>query len=367
MTKQTDITAATAVDAGNQKVRLADTYVSEHNPRFYEELDHDSIQGLAETIIASGLLQNLCGLVDADGKVGIVAGRRRWHALQIAAEERPDLEVIDVKVTDDLHTALGWAMLENMQREEMDAVDEIRAYASSLASGLTVPQVAKAYCVTEPHVYRRAALGKLPGPVLDALKAGDISMSDAQAFTVSDDEARQLAVLEAMESNQWWGSYQIKDALNDDKPDADGRVARFVGLDAYQEAGDEIDRNLFDDDITIADPGILVDLFDKKLATAADVFQKAEQLAWVETRDDAQVMTHDLVSDGSFVKMDPTPGTLTEEQQARLEELSKGQWWTLEDDEKAEKKALEDIRRGEYSAAQRAMMGAVVYVPEMPR
>ena len=56
MTKQTDITAATAVDAGTQKVRLIDTYVSEHNPRFHEELDEDSIQGLAETIIASGLL-----------------------------------------------------------------------------------------------------------------------------------------------------------------------------------------------------------------------------------------------------------------------------------------------------------------------
>ena len=362
MTKQTKIIKAATIDSGVQKVRLADTYVSEHNPRADEELDQASIEALAQTIIASGLIQNLCGLIDDAGQIGIVAGRRRWHALQIAVKERPDLEVIDVKVTDDLQTARGWAMLENTQREDMDAVDEIRAYAASLTSGLTVPQVSKAYCVTEAHVYRRAALSNLPAPVLDALKDGDISMSDAQAFTVSDDEAKQLAVLDAMGEQHWWGARQIKEALNDEKPDADCRVARFVGLDAYKKSGGGIDTNLFDDDATIADPAILDDLFDKKLAKAAKAFQKTEQLAWVETRDGAHVMMHEVVGDGSLVKMDPIPGTLTEEQQARLDELSEGQWWNLEDDEKAEKDALEDILTGEYTDAQRAMMGAVVYV-----
>ena len=194
MTKQTDITADAAVDTGIQKIRLADTYVSEHNPRANEKPDQESIEALAQTIIATGLIQNLCGLVDDAGLVGIVAGRRRWHALQIAVQQRPDLETIDIKLTHDLETALGWALLENTQREEMDIADEIRAYAGSQQRGLSVAQIAKAYCVTEAHVYRRAALGKLPCPVLDALKAGDISLSDAQAFTVSDDEARQLSV-----------------------------------------------------------------------------------------------------------------------------------------------------------------------------
>ena len=59
--------------------------------------------------------------------VGIVAGRRRWHALQIAVQQRPDLETIDIKLIHDLETALGWALLENTQREEMDIADEIRA------------------------------------------------------------------------------------------------------------------------------------------------------------------------------------------------------------------------------------------------
>lgn len=134
MSKQDTITAETAILTGTQRFPLADTYVSEHNPRANEEIDQDSIQQLAETIITSGLIQNLCGLIDEDGKVGIVAGRRRWHALQIAVKERPDLAMIDVQVTEDLMTARSWAMHENEQREQMDIVDKIRAYAQRPAN-----------------------------------------------------------------------------------------------------------------------------------------------------------------------------------------------------------------------------------------
>ncbi|WP_227272036.1 ParB/RepB/Spo0J family partition protein [Roseobacter weihaiensis] len=362
MSKQDTMIAETAISTGTQRFPLADTYVSEHNPRANEEIDQDSIQQLAETIITSGLIQNLCGLIDEDGKVGIVAGRRRWHALQIAVKVRPDLAMIDVQVTDDLMTARSWALHENEQREQMDIVDKIRAYAGSQERGLSVSQIAAAYCVTEQDVYRFVALGALPAPVLDALKAGHISISDAKAFTICDDEAKILGVLEQCIEGYGWSAYQIKQALNDDKLDADCRSMRFVGLKAYTDAGGTLDTNLFDDDATVADPTILDDLVETKLTEDAEAFRKEHDLAWVEVVHDSHVMRHDLTRDGTYCSLTKIPGVLTDEQQARFEELDDGPWWQLDEDEREEKDALKDILEGDYSTEQRAMSGAVVYI-----
>ena len=302
-------------------------------------------------------------LVDADGKVGIVAGRRRWHALQEAVKQRPDLASIEVRVTEDLETARAWATLENTAREEMDVVDEIRHYGSSLATGLSVPQVAKAYCVTEAHVRRRAALASLSEPVLDALKAGDISMSDAQAFTVSDDQDKQLQVLDALVNGSLWGgAYQIKAALTGEKPSTTCRSARYVGLDTYKKAGGTIDTNLFDDDATINDAEMLDNLFITKLTKAAKAFKKREKWGWVDISDTSNLMAYQLTSDGDFAQMEPIPGNLSDDQQARYDALDDVPYWQLEEPDRQEKAELEEILKGEYSAEQRAIAGAFLYV-----
>lgn len=362
MTKQSNITPDTAIDTGTQRINLADTYVSEHNPRFHEAIDEDGIAVLSETIIASGLIQNLCGLIDAKGKVGIVAGRRRWHALQLAVQQRPDLDVIDVKVTSDLQTALGWGLLENTQRVEMDIADEIRAYASAKERGLKAPQIAKAFCATEAHVYRRLALGGLPASVLDALKAGDISLGDAKAFTVSDDAEKQEALLAEILDAHWHSEHTIKAALLDDALDADCHAMRFVSLEDYKAAGGTLNTNLFDDDATVESPDTLSALFDTKLADAAEAFRKEQNLAWVVTSQQTHIMTHELTNEGVYLRMPKTPGVLSDDQRTRHDELDTGQWWQLDDEEQAERKALKAIVEGDWTDAQRAMMGAVVYV-----
>lgn len=363
MTNETKIKGTTAVTDKAQMIALKDTYVSHHNPRFNEEIDQDAIAVLAKTIVTQGLLQNLCGLLDDNGRVGIVAGRRRWHALQQAVQERPELGMIEVRVTDDLQTALAWALLENTAREEMDDVDEIRHYGSSLAAGMSVPEVARAYCVTEPHVRRRAALASLPEAVLNSLKAGDISISDAQAFTVSDNMEKQLQLLEAIENGQFYGgAHQIKAALTEHRPSATCRTARYVGIAAYKKAGGTIDTNLFDDEATINDPELLDKLFIAKLTRAAKANMKKGKWAWVEISDESHLMAYELTSDGAFARMDKIPGTLTEAQKARYDELDAQRWWDLEADEKSEKDALDDILEGDYSDKQRAMAGAFFYV-----
>lgn len=362
MTKHTEITVDVVAQSQTIKVALADTYVSEHNPRFAEPVDQEDSEALAKTLVACGLIHNLNGLRDEDGKIGIVAGRRRWHALQLAVKERPELAEVEVRVTDDLKTALSWALLENTQRQSMDKVDEIRAYKASQDQNLSVAEIAKAYVVTEKHVYRRLALANLPAPVLDALKAGEISMEDAKAFTVCDDEAKILNVLDQVTEGSFWSAYQIKQALNDDKRSADCRHMKFVGLEAYTDAGGALDTNLFDEDATVADPAILDELVEKKAAEEAEAFRVEQKLAWVEISTDSSVMKHNLTRDGDYSALSKIPGVLTEEQEARNAELNEGPWWELEEDERKERDGLKAILEGDYSEEQRALSGAVVFI-----
>jgi|GEM_PF-694471 len=362
MTKHAEITADAVSLSQIEKVALAETYVSEHNPRFAEPVDPEDAQELAKTMVASGLIQNLSGLRDEAGKIGIVAGRRRWHALQIAVQERPELATIDVKVTDDLQTALSWAMLENTKREEMDKVDEIRAYKASREEGLSVAAIAKAYVETEAHVYRRLALADLPDPVLDALKAGDINLDHAKAFTICDDAEKIVQVLEQATEHYAWSAHQIKQALNDDKVDANCRLMKFVGLEAYKAAGGTLNTNLFDEDATVADPCILDELARTKLVEQVEEFRAEQNLDWAMGMIDGHVNRHSLINDGSYLGLSKIPGELSDEQQTRFTELDEGPWWQLPEEERAELDDLKAILEGDYSDEQRAMSGAVVCI-----
>ena len=64
-------------------VPLADLYLSPLNPR--QEHDADGLKALAESLVSIGLMQNLAGLRDPEGRVGIVAGGRRLAALPLAS------------------------------------------------------------------------------------------------------------------------------------------------------------------------------------------------------------------------------------------------------------------------------------------
>lgn len=360
MTKQTKITAV--ADSAIQQWPLKDTYLSEHNPRSGVEDGDEGIAELAQTIVASGLIHNLSGLIDDSGTVGIVAGGRRWRALQIAVQRRPDLATIPVKITDDLETALSWAMLENRERVELDKVDEIVAYGNSRDKGLNPAQIAKAYCVTEAHVRQRLALAGLPSPVLDALKSGDIGLGEAKVFATCDDEAKILEVLERAQQYGHWGEYQIKNSLFEDKLGSDCRAMRFVGLDAYTEAGGTLTTNLFNDDATVNDTDLLEDLFIKKFEAEAVKFQSDEKLAWIDAIAQGNCYVHEVAQDQGYARLYPIEGDLTEEQQTRYDALDEKWEWELTDEEKAEKAPLQTILDGDYSEEQRALSGAIVHV-----
>ncbi|MEO9780412.1 MAG: ParB/RepB/Spo0J family partition protein [Sedimentitalea sp.] len=359
MNTQTTIAAETAAEI-IEYVPLTDLYLSDLNPR--QEVAEDGIALLAESIAACGLIQNLAGLRDETGRVGIVAGGRRLRAINVAVSERPDLAVVPVRMAPSAHVAEEWANAENTAREELDPVDEVRAYATMAEKALSLAKISQAFGVTEAHVRRRLALAKLPCPVLDALKSEAISIGQAKAMTVSEDEKKILEVLERAKSG-WFNEYQIKTALKPDAVDGDNRKAKFVGQGAYEAEGGTVTQDLFEDEILFNSPDILDRLFSEKLEGEANTLQDAEGWAWVMISEDSNPFWYEVQREHGFARVYKEEGVLNGDQSARYDALSEqADAGGLDEVGGIEFAELEAIIEGAYSDQQKALAGAMVYV-----
>ena len=108
----------------------------------------------------------------------------------------------------------------------------------------------------------------------------------------------------------------------------------------------------------MADPDTLETLFKAQFDAEADAYRQAEKLDWIETIYEGTANAYELTKDGEYFALDPIPGVLTDEQQTRFDELDDELWWQLEEDQKAELKALRKVLKGTFSDEQRAMCGA---------
>ena len=360
MAKHETITATEA------RFPLARLTLSPMNPR--QAVPQAEVEELAESIWTAGLIQSIAGLADDQGAVEIVAGGRRLRALQYLAEKHPDIAAIRpelanplVMLAPDAITARAWASLENVARRDLHPAEEIRAYGKMAEAGSVPSIIARAFAVTEKHVYRRLALAELPAPVLDALAANEISLSMAAAFTICDDEAHALEVLDRCRGEAWT-DYQLKNALRPQSVKTTDRRAVFVGQDAYKEAGGTIAGDLFAEVGYLDDTALLDRLFAERLdAAAAHVAAKGWK--WAEARADLTGYGYWEREQAKIEQLSRQRGTLTEEQSARFDELAElAEADALDDEGQAELAAMQDLIDGDFSAEQRAVSGVVVYV-----
>ena len=175
--------------------------------------------------------------------------------------ERPDLANVPVKITDNPFVAEQWANAENTAREELDPIDEVRAYGKMAAKSLSVGKISNAFGVTEAHVRRRLALADLPDAVLDAVKAGEISQGIAKAMTICDDEAKILEALEGVKTGRLYNEYYVRQALTPESVRNTDRKAKFVGQDAFEDAGGTVTSDLFQNETLFNDPELLERLY----------------------------------------------------------------------------------------------------------
>ncbi|PTX45599.1 ParB family chromosome partitioning protein [Gemmobacter caeni] len=355
-------------------VALSRLYLHPLNSR--SEPPPAEIELLSESIRTAGLLQNLMGYADPEGgfaegndlqsrRIGIVAGGRRLRALQLLhGPGRGDVEV-PVLITGDAATAAEWAGTENTARAALNPADEVVAYRRMRAQGASPTAIASAFAVRERHVLGRLKLALLPDEALDALRAGQISIDQAEALTVAQsDDAVAAMIPRILKAVNGWNTMrpeQIRRELNPEAVPASDRRARFVGLDTYADRGGRIQSDLFSDSTVLLDPALLDLLFAEKLESA-----RAEICAegWAEVHAfSAAYPDYELLRERCGARLERVPVALPEADAEELDELmARAEAEELGREDLARMDELTTRAAGDFDDADRTRATAFIHV-----
>lgn len=163
-------------ESGIKKISIDEVLPGDSQPRKY--FDDDSLLELAESIKEHGILQPIVVRKRGAG-YEIVAGERRWRASKLA--DQKEIPVIVVEMADE--KALAVALVENLQREDLNAMEEAESYKRlSDQLGYTQDQIAKAIGKDRSTITNALRLLKLPTEVQQQVVMKSLSMGHARAL-----------------------------------------------------------------------------------------------------------------------------------------------------------------------------------------
>ena len=152
------------------------------NPRRY--FDESELQDLASSIRQHGIVQPVVVRTTADNRFEIIAGERRWRAAQLAGLIEIPVIIRDV----DDRTALEIAIVENVQRSDLNPLEEAMGYELLIADhGYTQNDLGEIIGKSRSHVANSLRLLKLPEPVREMLASGTLSAGHARALIPTSD------------------------------------------------------------------------------------------------------------------------------------------------------------------------------------
>jgi len=164
-------------DNGVETIKISLIEPKSDQPRKY--FDEEALEQLAESIKQHGLLQPIIVRRVGGGFFQIVAGERRWRASKQAG--LTDIPAIIIEA--DEMKAAELAIIENVQREDLNSYEEASAYKALMDTyGLTQEEVASRVGKSRSAVANTMRLLDLPDDVLDMLKSADISAGHARAL-----------------------------------------------------------------------------------------------------------------------------------------------------------------------------------------
>ncbi len=310
------VTINTAPAAAVELIALSRLGVASENVRRTDR--KGGIEGLAESIAAEGLLQNLTAFQTETGRYRIVAGGRRLTALKMLAKAGRWSGPVPVRVLPS-GDARRVSLTENVMRAALHPADEFEAFAGLIAEGFEPAEVARRFGTTVRHVEQRMKLAAVSPALVKAYRAGDMTLDQLTAFAVVDDHARQVATWTGGSGWRDLSPRGIRGALLSEHVPITDKLARFVGLDAYEAADGSVVRDLFSDAETgtwLADPELLQRLAAERMGAEADAL-KAEGWAWVETSE-----SFSYSGFHSFGRVYAGPLVLSDEDRAELDRLT---------------------------------------------
>ena len=162
-------------------------------PRKY--FDEQGLQELSDSISEHGIIQPLTVREIDGGYYQIIAGERRWRAARMAGLDEVPARVI---VADDKKT-MELALVENLQRENLNAAEEARGYRTLMEEyGMTQEETAKRVGKSRPVIANALRLLNLPEKVLDMLENSEIAPGAARAILGLESSEDQIKVAETV-------------------------------------------------------------------------------------------------------------------------------------------------------------------------
>ena len=328
--------------------------------------DAAALAALKASIAAHGLIASLV-VRPVEGvrpRYAVVAGGRRLAALKALAAEGviPVNHPVPCRVDAGALPAGELSLAENVVRVAMHPADQAEAFGRLAADGASVSAIAARFGASERTVEQRLRLGNAAPALLDAYRAGDLDLDTVQAFAVTADTARQMAVYEELRAGHV-RPWQVRRMLTEGRVPGASALARFVGAEAYEAAGGVLERDLFADDaegegLWFDDPALLGDLAMKRLRVAADALEG--HWKWAEP-----VLDADWGATARFGRVHPAPALPTGAERAELDRLEARLDALAQQDTYGADESMEERRLAErIEAIEAAVEARALYSPE---
>ena len=180
---------------GSVAVKIADIEPNRDQPR--KEFDSAALAELADSIAQHGVLQPLLLRPMLSGGYRIVAGERRWRAARMAG--LTEVPAVIREMTDS--EEMLFALIENLQREDLTPLEEARGYRTLIETqDLTQEEVSQAVGKSRPSVTNALRLLNLPDDIQEMLEKGEITAGHARTLlSFPNQEAMRLGAQKARE------------------------------------------------------------------------------------------------------------------------------------------------------------------------
>ncbi len=170
--------------------QLLPIYKVEPNPdQPRQDFDEEELEALAESIRIHGIIQPLTVRETAGGYYQIIAGERRWRAARLANLSEVPVVIIEA----DDKKVMELALIENLQRQDLNPVEEALGYQALMEEhGLTQEEAANRVGKSRPAVANALRLLGLCPEVLEKLRTGELTAGHARAILTLKTEKKQL-------------------------------------------------------------------------------------------------------------------------------------------------------------------------------
>ena len=180
-------------DAPASKIKLSDIDVDPYQPR--KTFEAEALENLSQSIMEHGVLQPIVVLPAGVGRYTIIAGERRFRAARMAGLTEIPAIVKEVSVQE----AKEIALIENLQREDLDPVEVAVGYKSLMESfDLTQDEISKKLSIPRSSVANSLRILNLPQSVLDLVKGGELSLGHAKVVLSVSGEKTQLELAQTI-------------------------------------------------------------------------------------------------------------------------------------------------------------------------